>query len=66
MVDEDHKQGELYVKGPCMMLGYLGNQKASEAAFDADGWLRTGDIAYCNQGKWYVVDRKKVCSYPKS
>ena len=45
-----------------MMLGYLGNPKDGAATFDSEGWLRTGDIGYCNHGKWYIVDRKKVCS----
>ena len=45
-----------------MMLGYLGNPKDGAAIFDSEGWLRTGDIGYCKAGKWYIVDRKKVCS----
>ncbi len=40
------------------MLGYLGNTKATKGAY-ANGWLKTGDIGYCNDGKWYIVDRVK-------
>lgn len=44
------------------MMGYLGNQNATQATVDKDGWLRTGDICYCDAetGKWYIVDRIKV------
>ena len=60
LIEEDMKEGELYIKGPCMMLGYLDDPKATAASLSPDGWMRTGDIAYCNKGKWYVIDRKKV------
>ena len=59
-VEEDQKQGEIYLRGPCMMLGYLGDLKDGAATFDSDGWLRTGDIGYRRDSKWYIVDRKKV------
>ena len=42
------------------MQGYLGNDEATYNALDADGWLKTGDIGYQEQGKFYIVDRKKV------
>ena len=42
------------------MLGYLENPVETAAAFDAEGWLRTGDIGYQANGKWYIVDRKKA------
>jgi len=42
------------------MQGYLGNAEASGKAIDARGWLRTGDIGYTENGKLYIVDRKKV------
>lgn len=52
--------GEVLLRGPITMTGYLNNEKASKAAFDSDGWLKTGDIGYINQdGKLYIIDRKK-------
>lgn len=44
------------------MVGYLNNPKATAETVDQDGWLRTGDICYCDKKtkKWYIVDRKKV------
>lgn len=54
----------MYIKGPCMMNGYLDNPTATAAAIDEDGWLRTGDIAYVNKGKAYIIDRAKVGHFP--
>ena len=51
----------MFIKGSAMMLGYLDNPEATADMIDQDGWLRTGDIGYRHQGKFYVVDRKKVC-----
>lgn len=42
------------------MQGYLGDREASDYAVDPDGWLKTGDIGYRENGKFYIVDRKKV------
>lgn len=51
--------GELYVKGPQVMVGYLGREEASNDILK-DGWLATGDIATIDeQGYLYIVDRKK-------
>jgi fatty-acyl-CoA synthase len=38
--------GLLEIKGPSVMLGYLNQVDATNAAFTADGWFRTGDIGY--------------------
>ena len=51
--------GELYVKGPQVMVGYLGREDAT-AEILQDGWLATGDVAKIDeQGYLYIVDRKK-------
>jgi long-chain acyl-CoA synthetase len=51
--------GELYVKGPQVMKGYL-NRPDATAEIIQDGWLATGDIAKVDeQGYFYIVDRKK-------
>ena len=52
--------GELWVRGPMVMKGYLNNQQATEATIVEDGWCRTGDIAVYDTGGWFtVVDRLK-------
>ncbi|KAL8662791.1 MAG: hypothetical protein Q9202_004392 [Teloschistes flavicans] len=56
---EDNQEGELYIKGPSIMTGYFNDAVATATTIDGEGWLRTGDIAYSIQGKWYIVDRKK-------
>ncbi|KAK7906037.1 hypothetical protein LTR67_000762 [Exophiala xenobiotica] len=54
-------RGELCIKGPTVMLGYLGDAKSTNETIDTEGWLRTGDICYCDAQtkKWYIVDRIK-------
>ena len=55
-----NQQGELYVTGPQVMKGYWNNQKATDEMIDADGWLRTGDVAYYDDGgNFFIVDRLK-------
>ncbi len=52
--------GELLVRGPWIASGYYNNIKASEAAFDAEGWFRTGDVATIDvDGIMQIVDRSK-------
>ncbi len=51
--------GEMLVKGPQVMVGYLNRPEATEEIMQ-DGWLATGDIARCDEdGYFYIVDRKK-------
>ena len=54
------EQGEILVRGPLVMQGYLKLPEATAATIDADGWLRTGDIGYVDaDGDFYIVDRTK-------
>jgi acyl-CoA synthetase (AMP-forming)/AMP-acid ligase II len=51
--------GELLVRGPQVMKGYLGNEAATSATI-VDGWLRTGDVATVDADGWFaIVDRIK-------
>ena len=53
-------EGELWVKGPQVMQGYLNNPKATAETITADGWLRTGDIAkFDADGYMFITDRLK-------
>ncbi len=56
-IDED---GELRIRGPQVMKGYLGNDQATDEMIDEGGWLRTGDIGRVDaNGDCFVVDRLK-------
>ncbi|KAK7268502.1 hypothetical protein RIF29_21201 [Crotalaria pallida] len=55
-----NKEGELWLKSPAIMKGYLGNLEATTATVDSEGWLRTGDLSYIDEnGFVYLVERIK-------
>ena len=51
--------GHLHMRGDNVTRGYFENPEANAAAFTADGWLRTGDLALIHQGDLYVSGRAK-------
>jgi long-subunit acyl-CoA synthetase (AMP-forming) len=52
--------GELLVRGGCVMTGYRNAPDRTAEAIDAEGWLHTGDIAHLDEdGFVRIVDRKK-------
>ena len=55
-----NEQGEIWIKGPFVMKGYLNNPEATANTVDEDGWFHSGDIGYVDDdGYFYIVDRLK-------
>lgn len=66
VIDDDgnplgiNEPGELCLKTKFKFLGYFNNEEATSSAFDEDGFLKTGDIGYFDDGgNLFLVDRKK-------
>lgn len=54
------EHGEIWVRGPQVMQGYLNNPEATSACLDADGWFHSGDIGYADEDSYFtIVDRLK-------
>jgi acyl-CoA synthetase (AMP-forming)/AMP-acid ligase II len=54
------EEGELWVRGPLVMKGYLNNQQATAMTIDDEGWLHTGDVAVLDEHDHVtIVDRVK-------
>jgi acyl-CoA synthetase (AMP-forming)/AMP-acid ligase II len=57
-----HERGELWLRGPQVMKGYLNNPRATAESLDSGGWYHTGDVGYADEDSYfyiYIVDRVK-------
>lgn len=55
-----NQEGEVCVRGPQIMKGYLNSPDATDQTIDAEKWLHTGDIGYADtDGHFFIVDRAK-------
>ncbi|CAO0789744.1 unnamed protein product [Mucor circinelloides] len=67
LVDEEGNElgpdqpGEILLRGPVIMKGYLNDDKANAETFTHDGWMRTGDVAKFDSktGEFFIIDRIK-------
>ena len=54
------ERGELWIRGPQVMLGYLNKPESTAACMTPDGWFKTGDVAIADEKGWFcIVDRVK-------
>jgi len=54
------QEGELLIRGPQIMKGYLNRPEETAACLDRDGWYHTGDVGYVDRdGFFFIVDRTK-------
>jgi acyl-CoA synthetase (AMP-forming)/AMP-acid ligase II len=57
---EPRQDGELWIRGPQIMRGYLNRPEETRAMLDSEGWLHTGDIGHADEeGHFFIVDRLK-------
>jgi acyl-CoA synthetase (AMP-forming)/AMP-acid ligase II len=55
-----NETGEILIRGPQVMKGYLNQPEATAQTIDSEGWLHSGDIGYGDQdGYFFIVDRLK-------
>ena len=66
VIDDDgktlnpHETGEICIIPPHKFLGYTGHRAEYEAAYDSEGWFKTGDLGYITEdGEIFYLDRKK-------
>ncbi|XP_063628686.1 luciferin 4-monooxygenase-like [Cydia splendana] len=61
IVKAPYEKGELYLKGRCLLKGYLNNEAAYRESVTPDGWLKTGDVFYRDEEeKLFFVNRTKL------
>ena len=59
-VSGPRQEGELLIRGPHIMKGYLNQPGETAASIDREGWYHTGDVGYVDEDGWFfIVDRTK-------
>ena len=67
VTDQPFPRGELLMRGGQRFVGYYKDEAKTRETIDAEGWLRTGDIATLDgQGRFKIIDRVKVRLAPSA
>uniref|UniRef100_A0A0K2V5Z2 long-chain-fatty-acid--CoA ligase n=1 Tax=Lepeophtheirus salmonis TaxID=72036 RepID=A0A0K2V5Z2_LEPSM len=56
---DENMDGELCIKGRCVMMGYLYNKDATKESFDEDGYFHTGDLGFVDKDGFYSITGRK-------
>jgi fatty-acyl-CoA synthase len=56
---KEREIGRVYVRGPSVMVGYFGDEEATQEVLSEDGWLDTGDMGYMVGDAVYITGRAK-------
>lgn len=60
IIGKENVEGEIQIKGPNVFLEYWQKPEATQKAFTADGWFKSGDIAMLNDGYYKILGRDSV------
>ncbi|MCI5055711.1 MAG: acyl-CoA synthetase [Flavobacteriales bacterium] len=59
-IDKENVSGEIQIKGTNVFKGYLNNPEATQKSFTPDGWFKSGDIAFRQNERYFIMGRRSI------